>query len=147
MNGLILLMGIHPLNGVEIDGWILEYDRSVLVIAVCYAACCLLKVAGRWLLGYIIARRLVTCDSVRRSRVLSGQHGSEGCHVCLRLSLLESHSWGCFCIPKRCLFVLCHMQWFEIKIKQTIYYCFTFTVSNLALKLSDTISFRFTEIN
>ena len=117
MNGLILIIGIHPLHGVEIDGWVLENDRCILVIAVCYAAACLPKVGGRLLFGYRVTRRLASRDSVRRSRVLSGQHRSEGSHVCLRLCLLESDSRSCLCFSKWCLLVRCHMEFLEIKIK------------------------------
>ena len=56
MNGLILIIRINSLHGVEIDGWILENDRSVLVVAVCYATGSLLKFASRLLFGYVFTR-------------------------------------------------------------------------------------------
>ena len=89
MDSLVLLRRLHPLHGIEVNGWVLEDDRCVLVVAVCYGTWQLLILVGGGLIATLIPRGL-TSHSVRRCGVLRGQHGIECCHVWLKLNFRGS---------------------------------------------------------
>ena len=56
VNGFLLrILRVHPLNGVEIDGWVLKDYLSILVIAMSYTIILLIRVLADGLLFLWVA--------------------------------------------------------------------------------------------
>ena len=101
---LILIMGVQFLYSVEINGWILEDDRCVLVAAVSNTTVSVVLLLVHGLLFVCITTRrlrLLASNIVRWCWMLLSQHRCESLlHVSFSYSLLKCHLFrSCNCDP------------------------------------------------